>query len=96
MPRLVQETWVGVGYDVVHEEVPVVDEHGAIVLDDRGVPRSQQQTTLVFVLNRPDGQTVVRVPFAGEAKRGLIAKLTGGIIVANGNGADHLPFGKGV
>jgi len=86
MTRLVQETWVGVGFDVVSESVPVTDERGNVVHDAHGLPKMQQQTTLVFVMPRPDGQTVVRVPFNEDGRLELLRKLTGGIVVANGNG----------
>ena len=86
MPRHIQETWVGIGFDVVVEHLPVADERGNVVHDAHGLPKTQEHTTLLLIVNEAGVQRVVRVPFAGEAKAELIRKLTGGIIVANGNG----------
>lgn len=86
MARHVQETWLGIGFDVVVERLPVADERGNVVHDAHGLPKTQEHSTLVLILNEPGVQRVVRVPFAGEAKAELIRKLTGGIVVANGNG----------
>lgn len=97
MARLVEERWVGVGFDVVVEQLPVADERGNVIHDALGVPKTEEHTTLVLILNDPGCQRIVRVPFGADAKQTLLKKLTGGIIVAgNGGTATHLPFGKGV
>lgn len=96
MPRLIEERWVGIGYNVETEHLPQTDEHGNVLHDARGLPKTLEHTTLILILNEPAGQRIVRIPFQEEARQDLIRKLTGGIIVPpNGNGP-HLPFGKGV
>lgn len=96
MPRLIEERWVGIGFDVITEHLPQQDERGNIIHDATGLPKTVEHTTLVLILNEPGGQRVVRIPFQEESRQELIRKLTGGVIVPNGNGGvPHLPFGKG-
>ena len=84
---MVEERWVGIGYDVVREHLPVGDEQGRPVHDARGLPKTVEHTTLVLFVNEPGVQRVVRVPFTDDARAGLVRKLTGGIVVAaNGDG----------
>lgn len=93
MPRIIEERWMGIGYDVIAEHLPVTDEQGRVIHDAHGLPKTLEHTTLVLILNDPGAQRVVRIPFQDEARQELIRKLTGGIIVPKGNGA-HLPFGE--
>lgn len=84
MPRIIEERWVGIGYDVITEHLPVADDHGRPIHDANGLPRTEEHTTLVFILQEPGVQRVVRIPFRQDAKTGLIQKLTGGIVIPNG------------
>lgn len=84
MPRLVEERWVGIGFDVVEEQGPVV-ENGQPMFDGLGQPKMQQLTTLVLVVALPDGQRIVRIPFEQATKNELVRKLTCGIVIANGH-----------
>lgn len=87
MARVIEERWVGIGYDVVKEHLPVGDEHGRPLHDALGLPRTVEHTTLVLFVNEPGVQRVVRIPFTDDARKGLVSKLTGGIVVAaNGDG----------
>lgn len=85
MPRIIEERWVGVGYQVITEHLAVTDPNGNVVHDAAGLPKTQEHRTLVFILPMPDGQRVVRVPFTLEAKDELVRQLTGGIVIANGH-----------
>lgn len=88
MTRIVEERWLGVGWDVVHEQVHAAGQDGLPLVDEHGLPVTVPHTTLVFVLNEPPhAQRVVRVPFADEARRELVTKLTGGIVVVAANGS---------
>lgn len=69
MARIIEERWVGIRYDVV---------------DEQGRPKMRTSTTLVFILDDPGAQRVVRVPFMPEAKQELVRKLTGGIVIGQG------------
>lgn len=82
MARIVEERWMGIGWDVVTEQLPAADENGNPVFDGLGQPKLIEHTTLVFVHRLPDGQRVVRIPFRADKKGELVAKLTGGIVVA--------------
>lgn len=84
MPRVIEERWIGIGFDVITEHTPVADERGNVIHDAHGLPKTQEMTTLVFVIPLPDGQHIVRVPFTADGKRQLLEKLTGGIVIANG------------
>lgn len=85
MPRMIEERWVGITFDVQVERSQVGDERGRPVHDAHGLPKVVEHTTLVLIVPLPDGQRVVRVPFTDDAKRTLVQKLTGGIVVANGH-----------
>ena len=86
MPRLIEERWVGIGFDVVVEQLPVADDRGNVIHDALGVPKTQESSTLVLILQEPGVQRVVRIPFMAESKAELLRKLTGGVIVpANGS-----------
>lgn len=82
MARMIEERWVGIGFDVVIEHLPVADEKGRPVHDAFGIPKTEECATIVLIQALPDGQRVVRVPFTGDAKASLIKKLTGGIVIA--------------
>lgn len=85
MPRAIEERWVGIGYDVVTEHLPIGDDQGRLIHDEHGLPKTVEHTTLVIFLPLPDGQRVIRIPFAPEARQELVRKLTGGIVIANGH-----------
>jgi hypothetical protein len=95
VPRIIEERWMGIGYDVITEHLPQTDERGRPMHDGKGLPITLEHTTLVLICPMPDGQRIVRIPFREEARQQLIQKLTGGIVIPT-NGAPHLPFGKGV
>lgn len=86
MPRVVEETWVGVAFEVVQEQLPRGDGNGGVQLDEQLQPVMQDMTTLVFSNVTPDGRHTIKVPFDPNSKTELIRKLTGGIVVpTNGN-----------
>lgn len=87
MPRVIEERWIGVGYDIVTEHLQVAGADGQPLFDGKGLPKTMPHTTLVFIHNEPGVQVVVRIPFTEEAKQELVKKLTGGILIpANGGG----------
>jgi hypothetical protein len=86
MARMIEERWVGIGFDVVTEHLPVADDQGRPVHDQFGLPKLTETPTLVLIVPLADGQRVVRIPFAGDAKQELVRKLTGGIVVPASNG----------
>ena len=98
MPRLIEEKWVGIGFDITIEQTPKTHPaNGQPLYDENGLPLTEEVTTLVLIVPLPDGQRIIRIPFSPESKQELLRKLTGGIVVPNGNiSAPHLPFGKGV
>lgn len=83
MARIIEERWVGVGFDVITEHLQVAKD-GQPLHDSNGLPKTMEHTTLVFVINLPDGQRIVRIPFTPEGKQELVSKLTGGIVIPNG------------
>lgn len=87
MPRLIEETWSQIGFDVLTEMGPVVDpKDGQPLHDAHGLPKMQTFTTLVLILQEPTTQRIVKIPFAEDAKQTLLMKLPGGIIVPPTNG----------
>lgn len=81
MARVIEERWMGIGWDVITEHLPVADEQGRPVHDAHGAPKTAEHVTLVFILAAPGEQRVVRIPFTLERKAELVGKLTGGIVV---------------
>jgi hypothetical protein len=80
--RTIEERWVGVGYDVVVEQLVQTDDRGNPLYDAHGLPKKVETTTLVFLLNEPGVNRVIRIPFTGPDKETLMQKLHGGVIVA--------------
>jgi len=72
---------MGIGFDVVVENLQLADDRGRPRTDDRGLPLFQAHTTIVLIRNHPDGQHILKIPLNDEAKKELIKKLTGGVIV---------------
>lgn len=96
MPRIIEETWMGIGFDATTGQSQKLDpKDGKPLFDGKGLPRMEEITTLVLIVPLPDGQRVVKVPFNAESKALLVQKLTHGLVVPNGTDP-HLPFGKGV
>ena len=89
--RRVVETWFSVDWIVKPANLPLAGEDGQPLFDAHGMPRTQPVTMLEFTRHTPEGPHVLRIPFTDEAKQGLIAGLTGGIIVPS-NGT-KLPGG---
>lgn len=84
MPRIIEERWIGIGFDVRTEQAPVVKDGQPLHDAGTGLPKTQEVTVLTLVLPMPDGQRVVHIPFEAAPKAELIQKLTGGIVVPNG------------
>ncbi len=86
MPRIIEERWMGIGFDVVTENLQKTDpKDGQPLFDGHGLPQLEEFTTLVLILPSPDTQRVIKIPFSPESKQELLRKLTGGIVVPNGN-----------
>lgn len=86
MSRRIVETWFGVDWVVKRENLSLAGADGQPLFEANGVPKTQPVTTLVFTRVEGDSTHVVKIPFSEDAKAGLIAGLTGGIVVpSNGH-----------
>lgn len=85
MPRIIEERWMGIGFDIVTEQAQAVDpKDGQPLHDGKGNPKLEEVATLVLIVPLPDGQRIIRIPFNADAKQKLLGKLTGGLVIPNG------------
>lgn len=79
-----EDTLEGYAFAVREEPRVVMGDDGQpIFAEGSAEPKLEVLTKLL--LQNPDGTHTVIVPLSDQAKQTLIAQLTGGIVVANGN-----------
>lgn len=83
MPRVTKDELIGYHFTVGRGQMPVGDERG-VVRYRSGDVKTQEVTLIVFTCPQTAHQIVV--PLTEEARQELVRQLTGGVVVAGGNG----------
>jgi len=80
--RQTQDILNGYAFVVSSEELPMADQNGEPLTELDGSPKTEQITRVIF--KSADGTHVVIVPLNESGRDRLVAQLTGGIVIANG------------